>query len=151
MSKPSHLEAFLRSKAGGPAQGEPEIDWQARKDNWVRNISELYGVVRKWLEPLEKEGVLHFLSSRIRLQEEQIGDYEVEVLTILIGKQKVSFYPKGALIIGAEGRVDIRGQAAVRTIIFNDGRWQIVERSPKLKVLPFDQDSFQDVLSEVMA
>ncbi len=150
MSKTSDLEAFIRSKANGTAQGESDIDWLSRKNDWLRNIAGLYARIRKWLAPLEKEGVLSFLTANITLQEEQIGSYDVEVLTILIGKQRVAFYPKGALIIGAEGRIDIRGQRAVRTIIFNDGSWHLVERSPKLKVLPFNQNSFQDVLSEVM-
>ena len=150
MSKTTGLEAFIRSKAGGTTQGEPKIDWQTRKQDWLSNIADLYAVIRKWLQPLEKEGVLRFLTANITLQEEQIGAYGVEVLTILIGKQRVAFYPKGTLIIGAEGRIDIRGQRAVRTIIFNDGDWHLVERSPKLKVLPFNQNSFQDVLTEVM-
>ena len=144
------LEEFIRSKASSPAQGEPEIDWQARKSNWLKNIADLYAIIRKWLEPLERDGVVRFLTTNITLQEEQIGAYDVEVLTILIGKQKVSFYPKGTMIIGADGRIDIRGQRAVRTIIYNDGDWRLVERSPRLKVLPFNQNSFQDLLSEVM-
>lgn len=109
MSKTTELEAFIRSKAGGTTRGEPEIDWQAKKDAWLRNIADLYAVIRKWLAPLEKDGVLRFLTASITLQEEQIGSYAVDVLTILIGKQKVAFYPKGTLIIGAEGRIDIRG------------------------------------------
>lgn len=150
MSNTASLEAFLRSKAGGTVQGESDIDWQARKEAWLRNISDLYALIRKWLASLEKEDVLRCRMDSIALQEEQIGPYDVEVLTILIGKQKVAFYPKGAMIIGAEGRIDIRGQRGVRTIIFNDGEWSLVERSPMLKVLPFNQNSFQDVLSEVM-
>ena len=144
------LEAFIRSKADGTAQGEPEVDWQARKSDWLKRIADLYAVIRKWLAPLEKDGVVRFLTANVTIQEEQIGSYGVEVLTILIGKQRVAFYPKGTLIIGADGRIDIRGQRAVRTIILSDGEWHLVERTPKLKVLPFDQNSFQDLLSEVM-
>jgi hypothetical protein len=150
MKKTTDLEEFIRSKARDTTQGEPKVDWQGRKQDWLRNIANLYANIRKWLNPLEKDGVLSFLTATITLQEEYIGTYSVEVLTILIGKQRVEFHPKGTLIIGAEGRIDIRGQRGVRTIIFNQKDWNLVERSPKLKVLPFNQDSFHDVLSEVM-
>jgi len=123
---------------------------QARKDVWLKRVSRLYADVRKWLADLERDGVLRFDLDKVALEEREIGQYDVEVLTLAIGKQQVAFCPKGTLIVGADGRIDIQGQRGVRTIIFSGGRWHLVTRTPKLRLLPFNEDSFQDVLSEVM-
>ncbi|MCX7046138.1 MAG: hypothetical protein NTX50_11715 [Candidatus Sumerlaeota bacterium] len=144
------LMGFIRAKARSRAKVEPEVDWEVRKNNWLRQIAQLYSLMRKWLAPLEKEGSVRYLTANIPLQEDYIGAYEAEVLTVLIAKQRVAFYPKGTLIVGADGRIDIRGPKGVRTVVHSDDKWQLVERSPNLKLIPFNQDSFRDLLSEVM-
>jgi hypothetical protein len=68
----------------------------------------------------------------------------------IAANQRIEFYPKGTLIVGAEGRVDVRGPKAMRTLVLTDGGWSVVERSPRLRMLPFNEDSFQDMLQEVM-
>ena len=152
MGDVNDLHVFLRDKARRENQTAlpPQVDWETKKNEWIENVAGLYERVRTWLEPLEKENVLSYRTEPVTLQEEPIGSYEVDALTILIGKQRVVFQPKGTLIIGAEGRVDIRGLRAVRTLLCSDGLWSVVERAPRLKVLPFTEDSFQDILSEVM-
>lgn len=147
MDEKDGLSAFLRSKASS----ESEIDWEARRDRWLHDLEELYAQVKDWLAPLEKEGVVQYSSWSIILQEDYIGSYEVNVLSLLVGKQRVELRPKGTLIVGANGRVDIQGQRAVRTIVLQEDSWVVVERGPRLKTLPFDKDSFQTMLEEVMA
>lgn len=145
------LQAFLRSKAAEDAEdeGKKAINWEEMKNLWLSRVSDLYDTIKQWLAPLEHE-VLEFKPSKMTVVEDYIGAYEADVLTIQIGAQEVSFFPKGTLIVGAEGRVDIRGPRAIRTIIFNEGKWRLVERTSKLKVLPFNEDSFRDILTEIM-
>jgi len=147
MSKKDGLDAFLRSKAST----EPKIDWGARKDRWISEITRLYDQIKEWLAPLEKDEVVRYSTLTMTLQEDPIGSYQVDVLMLLVGKQRVEFRPKGTLIVGANGRVDIQGPRAMRTIVLRDGRWLIVERSPRVKTRPFDKDSLETVLKEVMA
>lgn len=147
MSKKDGLDAFLRSKAST----EPEIDWEATKDKWISEIAKLYDQIKKWLAPLEKDAIVRYSTWTTTLQEDYIGSYQIDVLTLLVGKQRVEFRPKGTLIIGANGRVDVQGPRAVRTIVLQDGQWFIVERSPRVKTRPFDKDSLETVLEEVMA
>lgn len=149
MSDTANLHVFLRAKAKTPA--EPEVDWAARKKEWLSNIEEFYKVVKNWLLPLEEDGIIRYSTKAITLSEDPIGSYDVDMLTIIIGNQEVELCPKGTLIIGAQGRIDIRGQEAVRTILFNDGQWSVVERAARLQLVPFNEDSFQDILDEVMA
>ena len=151
MDESNGLHAFLRSKAATAAQAEPEVDWQARKDKWLAHLARLHDLVRTWLEPLHHDGTVRCSTSHVTLEEDYIGAYQADVLTLVIGKQRVAFHPKGTLIVGADGRVDVRGQRAVRTIVLKGDGWFVVAQSPHLKTLPFNEDSFQDVLQEVMA
>jgi hypothetical protein len=113
-------------------------------------LSELYALIKSWLRPLENEGTLRYSITQITLQEDYLGSYPIDVLSLHIGKQRVGFYPKGTLIVGAEGRVDVRGPKAVRALVLSDGQWSVVERSPRVKMLPFNEDSFHDMLREVL-
>ena len=150
MATTTALRTFLEDKAKS-SSAQPEIDWEARRDKWLANISALYKCVKRWLADLEREGVVRYLPSpKVTISEDRIGDYGVDVLTILVGKQRVAFYPKGTLIVGAEGRIDIRGQKGIRTIILNGRKWSIVERTPTLATYPFNEESFRDALEEVM-
>jgi hypothetical protein len=110
----------------------------------------LYEEVRNWLEPLKKETILDFIDSKMVLNEPPLGPYNVKVLTIVIGGQRISFVPKGTLIVGAQGRVDIQGHKGMRTIILSGDKWSLVRRTPSLKLLDFDQTSFQSILDDVM-
>ncbi len=152
MAKTIGLSDFLKSKAHS-AQDETALtpmDWQDRKKKWLKRIDDLYGQVRNWLESLEKETILNFIDSEMTLNEPPLGIYKVKVLTIVIGNQRISFIPKGTLIVGAEGRIDIQGHKGIRTIIFSEDKWSLVHRTRNLKLLNFDQASFQSILDDVM-
>ncbi len=152
MAKTMGLSDFLKSKAHS-AQDETALtpmDWQDRKKKWLKRIDDLYGQVRNWLESLEKETILSLVDSEITLDEPPVGQYNVKVLTIVIGGQRIRFVPKGTLIVGAQGRVDIQGHKGMRTIILSGDKWSIVQRTPNLRLLDFDQSSFQSILDDVM-
>jgi hypothetical protein len=144
------LHAFLRSKAAESQEPAEDIDWQARKQDWVSSLKDLYALIRSWLRPLEEDGTLSYSITQVTLQEDYLGSYSVDALSLHIGNQRIEFCPKGTLIVGAEGRVDVRGPKAVRTLVLSDGQWSVVERSPRVKMLPFNEDSFHDMLQEVL-
>ncbi len=150
MSEENGLHAFLRSKAAESQEPAEDIDWQARKEKWLSSLKELYDLIRSWLQPLEEDGTLRYSITQMTLQEDYLGPYPVDVLSLHIAKQRIEFCPKGTLIVGAQGRVDVRGPKAVRTLVLSNGQWSVVERSPRLRMLPFNEDSFQDMLQEVM-
>jgi hypothetical protein len=146
------LSDFLKSKARNAQAESPltPMDWQDRKQKWLQRIDDLYGQIRGWLESLEKETILSFIESETTLDEPPLGQYNVKVLTIVIGGQRISFVPKGTLIVGAQGRIDIQGHKGIRTIILSGDKWSIVQRTPNLSLLDFDQSSFQTILDDVM-
>lgn len=150
MIEENGLHAYLRQKATSTAGDENEVDWKEKKDTWLRHIARLYEMIHRWIAPLETEGMVRSQTSSESFEEDYIGRYEIDVLMLSIGKQRVEFRPKGTLIIGVDGRVDVRGQRGIRTLVLKGEQWFTVERSPRLKTLPFNEDSFQDLLQEVM-
>ena len=150
MDEKNELHAFLRQKAASISGTETEVDWEARKHKWLSHIAQLYKMIHKWIAALEGDGTVRSQTSSDSLEEDYIGPYQVDVLALSIGKQCVEFHPKGTLIVGVDGRVDVRGLRGVRTLVLKGDQWLILERSPRLKTLPFNEDSFQDVLQEVM-
>src|ERR1017187_2887288 len=87
--------------------------------------------------------------------EDYIGTYTIPALELTVGGERVEFRPKGVLVIGAAGRVDIRGGRDTVTLVKNTdkagGEWSMVlQRVPHLRTVPFDQESLKDALERVM-
>ena len=79
-------------------------------------MNELYGEVKKWI----KEKNLVVQERDVEINEEVTGRYKAPGLYILDkhGRQIAELLPMGAWIIGAEGRVDIRGQLDRANLIY---------------------------------
>ena len=130
-----------------------DIDWEGRKKAWMKAIEDLYKlIVEKLLAKEQSKGLVKFGYATKTLSEDFIGTYEVRELLLLVGDEKVAFTPKGLLIVGASGRVDMIGEMGTMTLVFQSGnRWGIVaSRTPTLKVVPLDEDSLLDALKDVM-
>ena len=152
MSARTNLQEFLRRKAR-PARG-PQVNWDERRELWLKDIDSLYGKIKTWLKPSVVEGTVSFLVRPTSITEEYVGTYEVNNLHILVGKQKISFYPKGTLVFGAQGRVDVVGQKRTRTLIVNKQKWYTVTTPHaahvKVEFSPFTGESFRRLMEEVM-
>ncbi len=84
-------------------------------DEYRRHLEELYEQVRKWLD----EAGLVCEEQNMSIHEERSGQYQAPELRILNGnKLLVELIPIGADIIGAEGRVDLRGHLDTRPILY---------------------------------
>ena len=135
MNEKNGLHTYLRQKAASTAGAENEIDWKEKKDKWLNHVTQLYKMIHKWIAPLESDRTVRSQTTSENFEEDHIGQYQVDVLTLFIGKQHVEFHPKGTLIVGANGRVDVQGPRGIRTTVLKGDRWFIVERSPRLKTL----------------
>ncbi|MGA2183902.1 MAG: hypothetical protein ABSH47_12805 [Bryobacteraceae bacterium] len=148
------LTDFIRSR--NEQAGTPEIDWQAKKNEWVRSVGELYAVVQAMLRDSVKSRDVTIRTINVELTERFIGTYTIPVLELSVGGERVEFRPKGITIIGATGRVDVRGERDTVTLVNNapnqkDGEWVVVlQRVPHLKMAQFDRESLKYVLERVM-
>ncbi len=141
------LVDFLRQKA---ERSDDSVDWAARRRKWKRDIAALYKRVRGLLSPLAAEKAIRIEESKATLREDYLGSYEVPALHILLPGQKVSFFPKGTLVVGAQGRVDVTGRRSSKILVVNNGEWSIVDSSDRLRLTPFTEESFRALLGEVM-
>ena len=85
------------------------IDWDKELKEWLDYLDQFKDSIADYLsEYIDQNKVtLEFVTKRI--DEQEIGSYEVDIITIIIGNTRVRLEPIGTLLIGAKGRVDMRG------------------------------------------
>jgi hypothetical protein len=144
------FEDFLKKKS---AENEKsKINWDERKANWLNSIDELYKNINNWLTPFKNQKLITIKDEKeIELTEEYIGRYPVKRLDIYIGNDIISLTPKGSLIIGSYGRIDMRGPKGEIMIIepkWNE--WKFAKRSLKLETWDINEDSFKAMLQNLV-
>jgi len=145
------LTDFFREKKAKTSEG---IDWKAEKDAWVKAVNDLYDKIeREYLAGPVAEGLVRVSKRQRTLVEDFINEpYQVNELVLQVNDEDVYFRPKGRIIVGASGRVDIAGEMGTRTMVLRPGQgWGIVvERTPTLKIVPLDEGSLLAALKDVM-
>jgi hypothetical protein len=144
---------FLRSRT--EQAPSPEINWQAKKDTWVRAVESLYKVVQEMLRDSIASKDVMVRTFDMQVTEEFIGTYSIPALELRVGSERVEFRPKGVTVIGAAGRVDIRGERDTVTLLRDEAdvenEWTVVlQRVPHLKTVQLDPDSLKYILERVM-
>ncbi|HZY81739.1 MAG TPA: hypothetical protein VFE50_19585 [Cyclobacteriaceae bacterium] len=148
-SKVEPFEEFLRRKA--EKDGE-RFDWDSRRSKWLESVDNLYQRIGKWLKPFEDKGLLAIDFTEIELYEGRLGHYKIRQLDIFMGKTEISLIPKGTLVLGGLGRIDMRGPAGELMFVLFDnwGEWQLARRSPGFESWHLSKRSFQDALKIVI-
>ena len=150
------LSSFLRQKSGKSSTAD--VDWNAKKNDWIASIEQLYDFLTgTLLKQSIDEKIIEVSKVPKQITEEHIGTYTLPELHLKVGNAHVVFSPKGVNVIGAAGRVDLRGERNTVTLIrekdINDlsSQWKMVrQRVPKLVAQPLDADSLQWALEDVM-
>lgn len=147
------LVDFLRTRKQQGANRE--IDWQAKRDTWVRSVEHLYVVVKEILrDSIESEDVT-IRQFNTQVTEDFVGTYSIPVLEMTVGNERVEFRPKGITVIGASGRVDLRGERDAVTLLrdqqdVNSGWTVVLQRIPSLRTAPLNRESLVVALERVM-
>jgi hypothetical protein len=152
-----------------------EPDWEARRDEWLDELKQLYSRLEKYLENYTKDDRIKLTKRPISLREEYIGSYDTEQIDIAIGNSVVNLKPIGTLLIGGKGRVDMQGARATAKIVLapedvdrptfrvitSDTKeekastdktvwaWKIMEYSAGLRYITLDEKTFFDALMTV--
>lgn len=113
-------EFVQREQAAAKEAGEPAVDWQAEKAQWLRHLDELFRQVNEYLKPYLDAGQIAVEYSKIDLNEEHIGPYSAPLMLITIGSKKIKLEPVGTFLIGSRGRVDVVGPVARAQLILLD-------------------------------
>lgn len=108
-----------------------DLDKPKLVTEWKTAVAEVMQVIRAGLAEYESDGSMRISAEPAEIQEESLGSYFVEALTIVVGSEIIVVRPVGRLIAGAIGRVDIyrQGQPGEgdRIILLREapGQWSI--------------------------
>jgi len=143
------LDDFFKAKK---KRAKGDVDWDKKRDEWIKYVENLYKVIEKYLANLLKDKTVSILRSPTTIEEDNIGKYSIDELKLCVGDEKVLFSPKGRDIVGASGRVDIVGEMGRKTLVLQPGnRWMIVAtRIPTLKLVRFNANNLLKALQEIM-
>jgi len=119
-----------------------------RLGRWRMSLGELGMKMRNWLDDPIKKGVLELTTRKKQIAEELVGTYEVNVWDVKLGSKVVTFEPIATYVIGAFGRVDVKGPAAgFRLIRESDtGHWSMADPSDPRRTTPLTKELFQEIL-----
>lgn len=170
------LDTFL-VKQTNQIQTSKEVNWVKVKTEWLGQIDRLYSKIIAWLSQLNHSNQIQHELRNLHLNEEHLGDYPTQMLVLKLANQEVVLEPVGRIIIGAKGRVDLRGKAGEVKLLLveptvqsipikmnrsadkkpqlspvknNELVWKIGGPPPVFKLTDLDENSFADALLEVM-
>ena len=170
------LQAFINAKKRD-AEVEEQIDWGKRRDEWLQSLNEIYGQIQNWLNDFEENDVISLEYKNKEINEEHIGIYNTSKMIIKIASEQILLDPIGTLLIGAKGRIDMKGKNGTIKIVLvpeHSGSpsikidiasgdepkpeekvpvkwaWKIATPPPSVKYIELDNDSFSDALLEVI-
>lgn len=96
---------------------EEPINLEKEKNDWLSHLEDLHVKAISWLKPYVQNHGVHIDKKMVELFEEQLGNYQAPVMTVKIGKNLVELEPMGTFLIGARGRVDIKGPKGVARLV----------------------------------
>ena len=159
---------------------EQSVDWAKELEEWLAYLKQLKEFIVDFLEEHIKKDNVRLQYKNKRIIEENIGVYEAEVITIMIGNTKVELEPIGTLLIGAKGRVDMKGPKgtakivlvprdakgiSIRVQVLSDGEkgkeqekdkkeiewaWKLSTPPPSIKYTELTKESFHTAIMEVV-
>lgn len=140
------FEEFLKKQK----ENEKKVNWVKRKNDWTQAIESFYDEIEKWLITFKKQNLIDIQKKTIELVEEYIGHYHTNRLDIYIGNDIINLTPKGTLIIGSYGRIDMRGPKGDYIIVQPEwNQWKFAIRTPELEMWDMTEDSFKDALQKI--
>ncbi|MCJ2135658.1 hypothetical protein MKK69_16625 [Methylobacterium sp. J-026] len=124
---------------------------------WTGAVSRLYADIAGWLKPYVDDGDLILERTARAVHEEATGTYEIDVLDIGVGPETVRLEPKGAVVIGALGRVDMfrLGSGDPMFIVLTgpaqQPTWSLVKPSERGRSTALTKETFEATLDELLA
>jgi hypothetical protein len=170
------LQFILREKKKKKEQ-RGSTDWNQIKKEWFNKIEKFYKLVKGYLKEFEDEDLLSLTKNKIEIREENIGRYIADQLIIELPDQEVKLTPKGTLIVGAKGRIDMEGaMGEVRFVLVPESAesvgfrvvegtekkdqkeetgqeeyvWKYSTDPPEIKMYDLSQELFLELLEKVI-
>jgi hypothetical protein len=110
----------------------------------------LYSGIEEMLQDLISSGDVKTRTFVVQIFEDLMEPYSVPVLELTVGSDRVEFRPKSMRIIGAEGRVDLRGDRDTVMLLKEEGGWFLVMERSHPRFAPSNRESLKTALERVM-
>ena len=147
----NNLEEFFRQKKSRYDDQARKVDWEGRKDNWIIALDQLYKMISRWVQASIQNDLIKIVYEDKIIIEENIGTYTIRRMKLCVGTEQVVFDPKGTILVGSYGRVDMSGdEATIMIVLLEWNQWELAVRTPKIHHWPLTEDSFADALKQVM-
>lgn len=144
----NEISQFLSSQSNDAATTKAK----SRAEQYLIATDDLYSHIETWLKDSIDNGFVSGLTRRsIDLMEQVSGSYGAPELTFNVATTTVRFVPKGANILGAEGRIDAqssKGRHAL--IVLIDKKWHVVDPVHKQKRSELSESGFLELLKHLL-
>jgi hypothetical protein len=78
---------------------------------WNFYLNDLYDtIIKEWMQEYIKKGTVNYKLKKKSIYEEFSGEYEVDALELTLQGKTLLFDPIGTMLIGAKGRIDLKGK-----------------------------------------
>lgn len=155
---------------------QKKFDPERQIQQWQNYLETLYTTIEEFLKEFIEAGQAEFKRKPLPFQEESLGAYVADSGVLRVGQYKYILQPKGTMLIGSKGRVDIIGPKGTRfvALITGDGpkvtvtvstgdspvlaqkaesrpewRWAIISERPPYKYTDFTKENFEELLMEL--
>jgi hypothetical protein len=143
-----------------------EQHFAEKRAEWVADVAKLMSDVTEWLGPAVEKHLVKIDHYKVKLNEPDTDEYEIDGMTIHLGERKVQMTPRGMRvvgvipsgrkrIVGARGQVDLVSGPARATILRKaDGKWQLAAVdgwSAEKEAVPLTQETMTEALGELIA
>lgn len=127
---------------------------------WRHDVDGLLAQLETWLRPAAEKGIATTGRNKILLQEEDLGDYEIDALTIIVGDETIHVHPVARFAMGSDGIVFMdrvgrpdRGSIFERLLEDSGVIWKIKGRSLAIASLPtmLTEENFSAAVQRLFA
>jgi hypothetical protein len=137
----------------GKVKSDSEKNLAARNERierWKKAVNDLYEQIKG---ALEGQGQFHI--QNLERYETDLGSYQIDMMTIDIGSIRLWLEPKARNVLGAHGRVDLKGPRGtvklIRTEKNGEDEWSVpLDSSRPLDLTPLDDDALAQAFRHVI-
>ncbi|MCL4408020.1 MAG: hypothetical protein M1542_01495 [Thermotogae bacterium] len=126
-------------------------NWNEMKEKWVSQIEDFFSTIKEWLNDSIRKGLIEVKEAEIEISEENLGNYKTKSLQISFENKKVEFVPIGRLVIGAQGRIDIKFINGRYILLYDDGWKYLDESGIQKKLIDFDEKCFTEMMEKIFS
>jgi hypothetical protein len=113
------FDEFIK-KQRAKASEEVDIDWDMKRNEWLSYLDQLYKKILTMMKKYTESGDVSVEYRQKTINEEWIGEYKAKTMTFKFKGSEITFDPIGTILIGAKGRVDLKGSAGtVKFVLVN--------------------------------